>query len=99
MYGCSTPEPEQTRGAPEPVKAAAQESGDIPFCKIEAIESCDVESVGHTETVFRCPSCGTDVTCPDCARKGCEQCSDEVCRCKLENPPKGTPGSTETKKH
>ena len=97
MTGCSARAPEQTGDAPEPAKAAAEKPDELPFCQIEAIESCDVESVGDTETVFRCPRCGTDVTCPDCAQKGCEQCSDEVCRCKLENPPKEAPGVTGAK--
>ncbi len=85
--GCTTSEPRANQAVQKAEKATSEPNSPLPFCQIEAIESCEVETVGASETIYNCPKCGADVTCPDCAKKGCEDCTDETCRCRLKNAP------------
>jgi hypothetical protein len=85
--GCTAPDPRAKQAVQQSGKATSEPNSPLPLCQIEAIESCDVETVGTSETIYRCPKCKADVACPDCAKKGCEDCTGETCRCRLRNPP------------
>lgn len=85
FIGCSTQDPQPSQIAPKTDKALTDKNSELPFCKIEAIDSCEVESVGSTETVYRCNYCEPGAVCPDCVNHACENCSDEKCRCRLNN--------------
>ncbi len=84
---CASNNQEQNQDVKQTDKGLGEQPEELPLCQIEAVESCEVESVGDTETVYRCPQCSVDVECPDCAKKGCEDCADDICRCRLKNRP------------
>lgn len=56
---------------------------DLPVCRIDVIKSCEAESSTETQTVYRCPTCGTLGQCPDCRDDDCKTCSDQTCRCRI----------------
>lgn len=83
--GCSSPSPQHDQVAPKSDQALTDKNSELPLCKIETIESCEVESVGSSETIYRCNYCKPGAVCPDCEDHACENCSDEKCRCRLNN--------------
>lgn len=86
--------PADQRAAPPPAEKAGKEAPpaadpEIPLCEIDAVDSCEVEKVGHAETVYSCSHCGAmKKKCPDCKGHTCGSCAEEHCRCRMKNKKK-----------
>jgi hypothetical protein len=85
LGGCNASEPQTNQSAQTAKKALSKPNPEMPLCKIETIDSCEVESVGTNETIYRCNYCEPGAVCPECADHACENCSEAKCRCRLKN--------------
>jgi hypothetical protein len=84
FLSCNSPDVQYDNRSQEEKPLEGSDS-ELPLCKIEMIESCDVESVGATETIYRCGSCAPGEECPECKDHACENCSEKTCRCRHKN--------------